>query len=207
MTRILLAILELLRALFARREPPREELYEGMAGAPGRFEVCLARVLKHEGGYVDNPEDPGGATNQGITQATYDTWRVTQGLPVRPVAELTPAERDGIYRLRYWDAVRASDLPVGVDYAVFDYAVHSGPARAAKALQAAVYAQQDGKVGPRTLEAVGKYNPAAIVTSIMQERLAFLRRLPHWPTFGKGWTRRIREMGAAAQADAERGVA
>lgn len=162
-----------------------------------RFQACLAEVLKHEGGYVDHPADPGGATNRGITFATLADWRGT-AITKDDVRNLTVAEAGAIYRKNYWDKVRGDALPPGVDLATFDAAVNSGPARAAKWLQQALGVAQDGAIGPLTLAAVAKAEPAALVGEICDARMAFLRSLSTWPTFGKGWTRRVDEVRAAA---------
>lgn len=161
--------------------------------ALGSFEACHPYVLAHEGGFVDHPDDPGGATNEGVTQATYDAWRKNSGLPMRSVRELTSEERDVIYRQQYWDAVRGDQLPVGVDYAVYDFAVNSGPGRAARFLQAVVGVTQDGQIGNVTLAAVRAYKGGSInlIAELCQRRMAFLKGLRHWGTFGRGWTRRV----------------
>src|SRR5690554_3243462 len=110
------------------------------------FEPALALVLAHEGGYVDHPDDPGGATNKGITQRVYDAWRTSRGRHPRSVAAIRDEEVRAIYREQYWDAVRGDDLPAGIDYCTFDAAVNSGPAQAARWLQRAVGAAPDGIV-------------------------------------------------------------
>jgi lysozyme family protein len=162
------------------------------------FDGALQRVLAHEGGYVDHPKDPGGATNLGITLATLARWR---GRPVTKaeVAALTRAEAAAIYRAFYWDAVRADALPGGLDYAVFDLAVNSGPDRAARLLQRALGVAQDGRIGPHTLAAAAA-DPAAAIRALQRERRAFLERLPTWPVFGRGWSRRLDEVGRDALA-------
>lgn len=163
-----------------------------------RFERALERVLVHEGGFVDHPRDPGGATNRGVTQATYDNWRRRHGLPTRSVRQLAESELRAIYREGYWDAIRADELPPGVAYAVFDAAVNSGPARAARWLQAQIGARVDGVVGPET---IGRTQAVAAVPLILRysdARLAFMRRLPHWDAFGRGWARRVEEVRVQA---------
>lgn len=90
------------------------------------FDASLAAVLQHEGGWSNDPHDPGGATNRGVTQGTYDLWRVDHQLPKRSVKHITPAEVMAVYKKRYWDAVRGDEMPSGVDYCLFDFAVNSG---------------------------------------------------------------------------------
>ncbi|MDB5512508.1 MAG: hypothetical protein JWR08_1991 [Enterovirga sp.] len=157
--------------------------------AVGSFDRALALVLELEGGFVDHPKDPGGATNLGITRATLAQAR---GRPVSAaeVKALTRAEAGAIYRRLYWNAVAADDLPVGIDLAAFDHAVNSGPARAARALQAVLGLAQDGRIGPQTLAAASDARPDDTVRALVRERLRILRGLPTWPVFGKGWTSR-----------------
>ncbi len=94
------------------------------------FEKALAFTLKYEGGFVDNPADRGGPTNQGITQKTYDAYRKQQGLSSQDVRKLSVAERDWIYRRNYWDACKCDSKPPKLAIACFDFAVNSGPSRA-----------------------------------------------------------------------------
>lgn len=164
------------------------------------FAASLAAVLVHEGGYVNHPKDPGGATNKGVTQRVYDDWRQKNGLPFRSVKELEQSELEDIYRRQYWDAVRGDDLPAGVDYCVFDFAVNSGANRAARYLQEAVRVAADGQIGPVTLAAVAAADPSKLVEAISDARLGFLQRLTTFDTFGKGWTRRVEAVRAKARA-------
>lgn len=153
------------------------------------FERALPLVLRHEGGFADHPKDPGGATMKGVTLKTFQRYK--PGATVADLKAISPDMLARIYRDGYWNAVKADDLPAGVDYAVFDFAVNSGPGRAAKYLQGACGVAQDGQIGPATLAAVAKQNPVALINSICDARLAFLRRLDTWSTFGKGWSSRV----------------
>ena len=155
------------------------------------YPIVQPWVLAYEGGYVDHPKDPGGATMQGVTQRTYDAFRRRVGLGTQPVRQLAPSERDRIYKEQYWDAVRGDDLPGGIDAAVYDYAVNSGPGRAARDLQAVLGVVQDGVVGIMTLDAARSADAADVVRALCERRFAFLKRLRHWPTFKTGWTRRV----------------
>jgi len=158
---------------------------------------ALSLVLADEGGFVDDPRDPGGATNHGVTLATYRAL-MKPGATVADLKNISQAKLATIYRDHFWNAVRADDLPAGVDYAVFDYAVNSGPNRAAKALQSVVGAATDGKIGPLALVAVARKPPAATITLICNSRLVFLETLPTWDHFGKGWAARVARVQAAA---------
>lgn len=170
------------------------------------FDKSLPLVLAHEGGYVNHPKDPGGATNKGVTQAVYDAYRVTVGLKKRSVRSITMDEVKDIYRNRYWDLSSCSRLPAGVDYAVFDYSVNSGVGKAIKDLQRTVNAfganrveglvplKVDGICGDDTIAAVEKCadtDEEAFIMSYCDRRMSFLRSLKTWGTFGKGWKRRV----------------
>lgn len=154
------------------------------------FARALPLILKHEGGFVNHPRDPGGATNKGITLATFRRY-VKPGGSVEDLKRLTTAQAGTVYRRQYWDAVHGAELPDGVDYAVFDFAVNSGTSRAAKYLQAVVGAVQDGKIGPNTLKAVRAKDPEDVINALCDMRLAFLKRLSTWGTFGRGWSSRV----------------
>jgi len=157
------------------------------------FQRALSRVLAHEGGFVNHVADPGGATNRGITIAVFREV-YGKGKTVDDLKRITNEQVAHIYRMRYWVAVKGDDLPAGLDYAVFDFAVNSGPARAAKYLQRIVGVTQDGVIGPQTLAAVAKHSPAKLITRLCDDRLAFLKGLSTWPTFGKGWSRRVEDV-------------
>jgi lysozyme family protein len=159
------------------------------------FTSALQAVLKHEGGYVNNPKDPGGETNLGCTKAV---WEEHCGHPVdtKTMKALTPADVAPLYKRKYWDKVCGDDLPSGVDYVVFDAAINSGPGRAAKWLQSCVGVEPDGGIGPKTLAAVRAFDPQQLVKDYAKRRLSFMMDLPTWGTFGKGWTRRVNEVEA-----------
>ncbi|WP_404405378.1 glycoside hydrolase family 108 protein [Pelagibacterium halotolerans] len=173
--------------------------------ATSRWGYCLAQILKHEGGYADHPADPGGATNMGITRKTLARWRGVSpwwDLPKADVQTLKRAEAGAIYKALYWDRCKAAALPAGLDLAVFDYAVNSGPARAVKTLQALVGVVTDGFIGPVTLAAVAKRDTRTLIGALCDARMGFLERLRTFAVFGRGWTRRVAEIRSAALADA-----
>jgi len=170
-----------------------------------RAETCIPRTLAHEGGYVNDPRDPGGATNRGITIGTYRNFINAKGT-VADLKALTEAQAVAVYKSQYWDVVKADDLPDGVDHATFDFAVNSGPFRSATYLQEIVGAAPDGKIGPITLAKVRAMDPAWIVNQLCNDRMTFLRRLSTWSTFSKGWTRRVSDVRAAALMDATAAV-
>ena len=165
------------------------------------FSNALALVLVHEGGFVNHPNDPGGATNKGITWRTYAAWRRSRDLGPQSVQSITDEEVAAIYEQQYWDAVRADDLPLGLDYALFDFAVNSGPARAAKFLQRILGVQDDGHIGELTLSAANSYRDTeGLIKELCDNRLAWLHKLSHFDTFGRGWTRRVNEVKSKAVA-------
>jgi lysozyme family protein len=157
------------------------------------FARSLSLVLKHEGGFVDHPSDPGGATNKGVTIATFRRY-VKPGGTVADLKRITDEQVATVYRRHYWEAVRANELPDGVDYAVFDFAVNSGPSRSAKYLQGVVGAKQDGVVGPATIAATRALMPVTVIHELCDRRMAFLKGLKTWGTFGKGWTKRVTDV-------------
>ncbi|MDG1313930.1 MAG: glycoside hydrolase family 108 protein [Flavobacteriaceae bacterium] len=163
----------------------------------GNFESALAMVLKHEGGFVDHPRDPGGATNMGVTLGTYEQW-MGRSVTIEEMKALTFDDVAPIYRKNYWDRVRGDDLPSGVDWSVFDWAVNSGPSRSAKALQKIVMVTRDGAIGPKTLYAVANQEPDKIIDAMHTARQRFYERLSTFDTFGRGWSRRNTETRDAA---------
>lgn len=166
------------------------------------FEAALAEVLRHEGGYSDHPADPGGATMMGITLATLSAWRGAAASRA-DLRALTRAEAGAIYRRRYWVAIRGDRLPSGLDLALFDFAVNSGPSRAARCLQQVLGVRVDGRIGPETLAAArgaGEAHLAATIRALCARRRAFLGQLAGFPTFGRGWERRVAAIEKVALA-------
>jgi lysozyme family protein len=162
------------------------------------YPKALAAVLKHEGGYVNHPADPGGATNKGITQAVYDAYRKRLGLFSRSVKMIDDAELQAIYRKQYWEMIRGDELPTGIDYAVFDFAVNSGVSRAAKYLQMTLGVKADGIIGQITLKAAEEAEPRIIINEICDRRMDFLMGLSTWRVFGTGWKGRVAGVRALA---------
>lgn len=173
--------------------------------AQSTFDRALKLALAHEGGFSNHRDDPGGATNFGVTQATFDAWLKRQGKPARSVRTITDTEVAAIYKRQYWDAISGDDLPSGLDYAVFDYAVNSGPGRAVKDLQRVLGVKVDGALGVNTLNAIRGKSVARLIADLCDTRMRFLKSLKHWSTFGKGWTRRVNDVRSAATAMAGNG--
>lgn len=161
------------------------------------FDKALAAVLHHEGGFVNHPSDPGGMTNLGCTKTTWEEW-VGHPVDEKTMRALTPADVAPLYKRKYWDKIKGDELPNGIDYAVFDAAINSGPGRAVKWLQGCVGADMDGALGPKTLALVAAADQNKLVEDYAKRRLSFLTDLPTWSTFGKGWGRRVSEVEKTA---------
>jgi len=156
-------------------------------------------MLKSEGGYVNNPLDPGGRTNLGVTQGTWESW-VGRPSDKAEMRSLTPEKVEPLYKKKYFDAVRGDELPVGLDYLVFDFAVNAGPGRAIKVMQSAVGVTPDGKFGPMTMAAVQAVDPVDLIERFSQAKEDFYRSLTTFATFGKGWLNRVVDVKVKASA-------
>lgn len=150
-----------------------------------------------EGGYVNHPDDPGGATNMGVTQRVYSAWLRSKGLPgAKSVRHITEEEARAIFEEQYFVPVWFDRLPSGLDYAMADYSVNSGPARAVRELQAVLIEAGrriplDGVMGVLTFSAIEGLEVEFVISRLCHRRLDFMKRLPHWRTFGRGWERRV----------------
>lgn len=150
------------------------------------FDNAIEHVLKSEGLYSDHAADPGGKTMYGITEAVAHEVGYRGDMRELP---LDLAKR--IYKDRYWDSVKADQLPPGIRYAVFDAAVNSGPGQSTKWLQRALGVVDDGVIGPKTLTAANAANPDALRMRMLSQRLRFMAGLTNWPAFSRGWAIRI----------------
>lgn len=147
---------------------------------------AIERVLLHEGGYVDHPRDPGGATNFGITE------RVARAYGYKGhVRNLPRATAVDIYRQQYWAPVKGDELPFAVAFQVFDAAVNHGVGNATRWLQRSVGVAEDGKLGPISLGAIRAADPAKLILTFNDIRLKFYASLSTFGTFGRGWSRRL----------------
>lgn len=150
------------------------------------FDEAFDRLLGHEGEYSFHKDDPGGETMWGVTYRVARQYGFT--------GEMRYLPRDlakQIYRDRYWNVVRADDMPAGLRFDLFDAAVNSGPKQAVKWLQQVLGVADDGIVGPMTLKAARESDAKGIAAAINGERLDLMTSLPTWGAFGKGWARRI----------------
>jgi len=156
------------------------------------FNEALKAILKHEGGFVNHSKDPGGMTNLGVTKKVWEEW---VGHPVgeKEMRALTPDTVAPMYKKKYWDAVKADELPMGLDYLMFDFAINAGPGRAAKTMQKAIGTTPDGAIGPKTMAALKAADPTDLIAKFSMEKELFYKALPTFATFGKGWLRRVDE--------------
>jgi len=161
------------------------------------FDKCLDMLLHHEGGFVNHPRDPGGMTNHGVTRMVYEKW-VGRQMSEQDMRDLTPADVAPIYKNEYWKRCKCDDLPSGVDWCVFDWAVNSGVGRSAKALQGIIGATQDGGIGPMTLKLIAEHEPRELIEKMHDKRQGFYGGLKTFDSFGKGWTRRNKETKESA---------
>lgn len=149
------------------------------------FDRAFIELLGHEGGYSNNPNDPGGETNWGITIAV-----ARENGYVSSMKDMDQSVAKTIYVKKYWLPV-FDDLPYEVAFQVFDAAVNSGVGQAVRWLQRAVGVADDGKIGPVTMKAALASDPVKLVVLFNAERLLFMTNLSTWSSFGKGWARRI----------------
>mgnify|MGYP001273216790 FL=1 len=156
------------------------------------YDKCLETILHHEGGYVNNPKDPGGETNLGVTKRVYEEFGGTKDMKDLTVEDVAP-----IYKKGYWDKMKGDELPNGLDLCVFDFGVNAGPGRSAKYLQTMIGTVADGGIGPNTLaklaEYVEKHGLATAIDNFQEARQGYYEKLSTFATFGKGWTRRVDE--------------
>jgi lysozyme family protein len=167
------------------------------------FSECLAFTFAQEGGYVDDPYDPGGATNMGITLVTLRHWEQNPALGPTAVQDMSRQTASAIYGALYWNAIQGNSLPAGVDLSVFDFGVNAGTCCSSRVLQSALgfdAAEEDGCIGKLTLGAVLKSQPAPLVDSLAERQAAYYRALPDFGRFGDGWLARTERRRVTAQA-------
>lgn len=145
------------------------------------FDDAFDRIIGHEGGLVDNPADPGGLTKFGISQRAY---------PGVDIKALTVDDAKRLYKRDYWDRSMADQYDGAIGFQLFDAAVNSGVTAAAKMLQRAVGAQDDGIIGAKTLGAIRATPVAKVLLCFNAERLEYMANAKGWPDFGRGWARR-----------------
>lgn len=146
------------------------------------FDQAFDRLISHEGGYVNHPNDPGGETNWGISKRSY---------PNLNIKALTRDDAKKIYKTDFWDAVGGDRLPSSVVYQLFDFAVNSGIGTAIRYLQRAIGVADDGHWGPMSQGAAETMGEQDMLFLLNAERLDFMTKLKGWDSFGRGWARRI----------------
>lgn len=163
-----------------------------------RLSTALKFTLRWEGGFVNHPDDPGGATNKGVTQAVYDSYRRSKGQPKQSVRQISDDEVHDIYETRYWQAAKCPDLGVDLDTVQFDTAVNMGVGRAIKFMQKSTGCKPDGAWGPITAAAVANCDPGATLIAYCNTREAFykglVRRRPKMKVFMRGWMNRLNDL-------------
>jgi len=148
------------------------------------FARAVAYILRPdvEGGLIDDPRDPGGLTNYGISQRAY---------PDVDIRALTPGLAAAIYERDYWMPIHGNELPDAVGFALLDLAVNSGVGAAIHALQRVLGVPVDGVMGPQTMRAAQTIPSKALVRDLFEQRLALMESLPNYAHDGKGWRRRV----------------
>ena len=168
----------------------------------GNFDACFDMVIKSEGGFVNHPRDPGGMTNLGVTRSAWEAY-LGRDVSEDDMRSLTPDRVKPFYKAMYWDRIKGDSLPAGVDYAAYDLAVNSGPAKAARFLQEIAGVVADGVIGPKSLEAIQSCDAKETADAICDMRMDFLKGLSTFDTFGKGWTDRVTKVKAKAMSMAD----
>lgn len=155
--------------------------------------IALDLMFGHEGGYSNHPSDPGGPTKYGVTHKTLAAYRGVPSVTAKQVQMLSKDEAVKVYQKSYWRQSGGDLLPKGLDYAVFDFGVNSGPSRAVKELQKLLGVGIDGDIGVVTLDAAKNYAGGVkkLIADYCDARMKFLRSLRTWPSFQRGWTIRV----------------
>jgi len=155
------------------------------------FDYAMGVLLKWEGGYVNHPLDPGGATNHGITHKTLAQWRGVKKVSKAEVKALTKKEAGDIYYNNYWLKAYCDKVPAKLAICMFDCAVNQGVGVSTRVLQHVLKVKKDGVIGPNTLRALEKRNINEVVYSYMARRGIRYSWLKIFSTFGYGWFRRL----------------
>ena len=150
------------------------------------FDKAFDLLIGNEGGYVNNPKDPGGETNWGITKTVAAANGYAGDMRTMP-----KETAKGIYKKMYWDKLQCDQFPFVVAFQLFDAGVNHGNSQAVKFLQRALSVVDDGVIGAKTIAAVSKLEDLQIVLLFNVERINFYTNLKTFSTFGKGWIRRV----------------
>jgi len=161
------------------------------------FDQSLKLVLKSEGGYVNNPKDPGGETMMGVTKNAWSTW-LKRPIADGEMAKLTVADITPFYKALYWDKSYCNQLPTGIDYMVFDASVNMGVGQSIKLFQKSLGGVPDGIIGPNTMKLINEMNVKTMIDKYSAQKEMFYRSLGTFPTFGKGWLARVERIKQTA---------
>ena len=157
------------------------------------FDHSLQLVLKSEGGYVNNPKDPGGETMMGVTKAAWSTW-LKRPIADGEMAKLTVADITPFYKALYWDKSYCPQLPLGIDYMVFDASVNMGVGQSIRLLQKSLGCVADGVIGPNTMKLINESKVNDMIDKYSAQKEMFYRSLALFNTFGKGWLSRVAQV-------------
>ena len=161
------------------------------------FQKCLDLVLKSEGGYVNDPRDHGGETMMGVTKNAWSTW-IKRPINDGEMARLTKEDITPFYKALYFDKAYCPDLPIGVDYLVFDAAVNMGVGQAVRLLQRALGVVADGAIGPNTLKAINEADAKELIQKFSDAKTTFYKGLGNFNVYGTGWLKRVADVQAVA---------
>ena len=171
------------------------------------WKLAFEQMLKSEGGFTDDEKDKGnklpdgrkGSTMLGVTQYNWEQ-HVGHQVTHDDMRQLTAADVEPLYKQKYWDIVRADELPSGIDYLVFDMGVNAGPSRSIKIMQSALGVTADGGLGPMTMAAVQAADPVELIEKFSAAKEAFYRSLDDFPVYGNGWLNRVAQVKVKASA-------
>ena len=155
------------------------------------FPRAVANVLDHEGGYVNDPDDPGGETNFGISKRAY---------PKLDIAALTMHDATDVYMRDYWTPIKGDQLPADIAVYLLDMAVNMGTSRSIRMLQTVAGVEADGVIGPQTINAA---KAPGTLQRLDMARLRYYQSLTHFVKYGRGWTKRAAETFRLAQDTAK----
>ena len=161
------------------------------------FDRSLKLVLKSEGGYVNNPKDPGGESMMGVTKNAWSTW-LKRPIADGEMAKLTVADITPFYKALYWDKSYCNQLPTGIDYMVFDASVNMGVGLSIKLFQKSLGGVPDGIIGPNTMKLINEMNVKTMIDKYSAQKEMFYKSLGTFPTFGKGWLARVERIKQTA---------
>ena len=154
------------------------------------FALSLEYVLKNEGGYVNDPRDPGGETMMGVTKAAWSTW-LKRHIDDGEMAKLTVADITPFFKALYWDKSYCNQLPTGIDYMAFDASVNMGVGQSIRLLQKSLGCVPDGVIGSNTMKAINDADVSDMIDRYTALKEQFYRSLALFNTYGKGWLSRV----------------